>query len=437
MSIYMKRLFIVLAAAAVLSACDLFFDPIVLDPIDISSPEPTETLTKVTLSEEQQTYMNAGNAFAFNCLEQLYDGNTVIFSPLSLQFALAMAVNGASGETAEEITKALGYGTDVKALNRYCNLLLNQLPALDKNVALKLTDAMMVLEDFPCQKDFTKILNEQYYAPIEYFSPATKKEIIDRINEWASRNTNGFIKPFLNEGDITDDFVAAILNALYFKAKWSEGGNGPMFMEENTLKNQDFIQDNNGGKKKVDMMRTSDYLPYAQRNGYKAVSIPYGNGSFAMYLLLPDKSGVNGAAELVKQLSKESWKDITSSLSTGYLVHLKMPKFEAENKLALVETMQTLGIERAFVGGVAQFDSMFDVTGWDFWISNILQKARISVAEWGTEAAAVTAIIMDKATSVGPGQIKEVTFTADHPFVYVIAERSSGAILFEGVFAGC
>lgn len=432
----MKRLFMALALAAAITACNYDTIQFVTDPIDITTPDPSGNLTKVTLTEEQQAYMNAGNAFAFNCLAQLYQDQTIIFSPLSLQFALAMAVNGASGETAAEITETLGYGTDVKALNTYCNLLLNQLPALDQDVTLKLTDAMMVLEDFPCQKDFTKVLNEQYYAPIEYFSPTNKQEIVARINEWASRNTNGLIKPFLNDNDITEDFVAAILNALYFKACWSGGKSDPMFLEDVTAKNETFFLDNNRGKKIVDLMRTYRCLPYAKRNGYSVVSVPYSNGSYSMYLLLPADKGKNGAADLVQKLKNEKWEDIIASLNPDFMVNLWMPKFEVESRFSLVETMQELGIKRAFIGGAAQFDSMFDVTGWDFFISNIIQKAKISVAEWGTEAAAVTAIIMDKATSVGPGQTKEVEFKADHPFVYVIAERTSGAILFEGVYDG-
>lgn len=433
----MKRIFIVLAAAAALTACDGVIVQDVKEPIDITSPEPSGYLTKVTLTKEQQEYLNAGNAFAFDCLAQLYQDQTIIFSPLSLQFALAMAVNGASGETAAEITRTLGYGTDVTALNTYCNLLLNQLPSLDKDVTLKLTDAMLALQDFPCQKDFTKVLNEQYYAPIEYFSPVSKQETVDRINEWASRNTNGLIKPFLSTDDITDDFVAAILNALYFKARWSGGESDPMFREEATAKNEEFVLDNSKGKKKVDYMRTYRNFPFAKRNGYSVVAVPYANQYYSMYLLLPVDKGKSGAADLVKKLKGERWEDITASLTMDYMVNLRMPKFEAENKFVLVEAMKALGINRAFIAGAAQFDSMFDVAGWDFYISNIIQKAKISVAEWGTEAAAVTAVIMAKDGSAGPGQVQEVEFNADHPFVYVIAERTSGAILFEGVYDGC
>lgn len=430
----MKRLIFVLALVA-LASCDISLN--VDNPIDISSPDPVANLTKVTLTKEQQAYVNSGNAFAFNCLSDLCKGGTdnLIFSPLSLQYALAMTVNGASGQTAEEIIATLGYGTDLNALNTYCNLLLNQLPALDKDVTLKLTDAMLALKDFPVQDGFKKVMNETYYAPVEYIDPANVQEIVDRINEWAARNTNGLIKPFLSKDDISDDFVAAIMNALYFKAKWAEGEHGAMFFEDATMKNETFYKDG-GGKAKADMMRTSQNLPYAKRNGYSVVAIPYAGGNFAMYILLPDEKGKDGASKLVKQLVSENWAEIMNSMNNHTLINLRLPKFECESKFGLVETMTNLGIKKAFIPQVAEFDSMFiPHDGYYFWISNIIQKAKISVAEWGTEAAAVTAVIMDKASAM-PAIPKIVDFFADHPFVYVIAERTSGAILFEGVYAG-
>lgn len=432
----MKLIAKLTAAAALTAACGL--NPIVLDPIDVNPPEPAATVTKVDLTAEQQGYVKSGNELAFNCLAELCKNGTqsMIFSPLSLQFALAMAVNGASGETAAEITKALGYGTDMQALNAYCKILLDQLPALDKDVTVKLTDAMIALEDFPVQDSFKKVMNDNYYAPVEYVNPANVQEIVNRINEWAARNTNNLIKPFLSKEDISEDFVAAILNALYFKAKWADEGGDPRFMEDATMKYQEFYPDNGGKKQTVDLMRTSGALPYAKRKGYSVVAIPYSGYNFFMYVLLPDEKGKDGAADLVKQLKSEKWEDITASLTTDYTVNLRFPKFESESKFYLVDTMQALGIRRAFISELAEFDRMFvPRDNYTFYISNIIQKAKIKVAEWGTEAAAVTAVIMDKATAM-PGELKKVDFFADHPFVYVIAEKTSGTILFEGVYAG-
>ena len=120
------------------------------------------------------------------------------------------------------------------------------------------------------------------------------------------------------------------------------------------------------------------------------------------------------------------------------LITFKLPKFEIENKIYLKETLDALGVKKAFKGGDAQFDRMFEPNpGWYYWIEKVIQKAKINVTEWGTEAAAVTVVEMDGATEAGPGQEpKRINFFADHPFVYVIGEATSGAILFEGVYSG-
>ena len=118
---------------------------------------------------------------------------------------------------------------------------------------------------------------------------------------------------------------------------------------------------------------------------------------------------------------------------------MKLPKFEVENKFNLNEALNALGMKRPFVPGQAQFDQMFQPKEQhcDYWISKVIQKARIAVDEWGTEAAAVTVVEMDVDTSVDPGdEPKRVYFYADHPFVFLIGEATSGTILFEGTYTG-
>ncbi|MBR3074942.1 MAG: serpin family protein [Bacteroidales bacterium] len=429
----MKRIVLFVAAALLLAACD---GKMIMKSINISAPEPKEAITKVSLSDTQKDYVNSGNAFAFKCLDILYRENrqSVIFSPLSLQLALAMTVNGASGNTAEEIINTIGYGSDIDDMNEYCHKLITQLPAVDKAVNVKITDAMLIRNEFKAQDSFKDILNNSFYAPLEYFTFKNKKDVAERINKWAYNNTNGFIRNLLSPDDIDDEFVAAIMNALYFKAKWAGSDYEPMFTEEGTMKKQPFYLDD-GGKVTADLMRSTDHFPYARRDGYQVVSIPYSNGHYAMYVLLPDEKGSNGVEKLVSKLADESWSDICSSLNTEAKVYLRLPKFESENKFCLNQALQQLGINLAF-GNQAEFDRMFDARNWNFWIGAIFQKARIAVTEWGTEAAAVTVVLMDGATATLPRPVPEVYFYADHPFVYVIAEKTSGTILFEGVFNG-
>jgi len=430
-----KILLVLFIAALSLAACEKKDVPQVKDPIDIVSPSPKDPITKVTLSEEQKGYVGAGNAFAINSLKLLYEQEkaSVIYSPLSLQYALAITANGASGETASEIISTLGYGEDQKALNDYCNLLLNQLPALDKEVELKLTDAVIVNKEFRVQDAFRNIAEKVYYAPVEYIDATNRKVVVDRINEWAYRSTNGFIFPFLDESDIIDNFAAAILYALYFKAKWSEESGKPMFNSDDIEKSKPFYLDG-GGTRKVDYMVASRNFRYGKIGKNGIVELPYANGKFAMYIILPDIKGGNGLESLLSSLTQKSWSEALSSMSSDALVHLRFPKFETENKYELTDMLNALGIRRAFDPSKAEFDQLLDHSFIkDFFIGSVIQKARINVTEWGTEAAAVTAVQIGFTSF--PGQPdKAIEFFVDHPFVYSIVEKSSGVMLFAGVY---
>jgi len=428
-------LFIFIAALG-FSACEKSDVPRVKNPIEIDFPTSTTPITKVTLSEEQKSYVNSGNAFALKSLRSLYEKekNSIIYSPLSLQFALAITANGASGETASEIIGTLGYGEDQEALNKYCNLLLNQLPALDKDVELKLTDAVIINEEFRAQDAFRKTAEKMYYAPVEYVNASNPKVVVDRINEWAYRSTNGFIFPFLQESDIKRDFVAAILNALYFKARWSGNRDIPMFNSELTKKSQPFYLDG-GGESKVDYMVTSRHFRHGRVGNNGILELPYAGGKFAMYIILPDIKGGNGLEQLFSYITSEKLSEAISSISTTEaMVHLNLPKFEVENKYELTDMLKALGIRRAF-NNDAQFDKLlYHPEIKNFNIGSVIQKARISVAEQGTEAAASTAVMIERTSSAG--QPKMIEFFADHPFVYTIVEKSSGVMLFAGVYDG-
>lgn len=401
----------------------------VKDPIIISSPSPTEQITKVTLSDMQSGYVEAGNTMSFKFLKEIYCGENLICSPLSLQYAIAMAANGASGETLQEIIDFLGYGEEgIDALNEYSKTLLEQLPAVDLDVTLKVTDALLVNDDFPLLPSFKKTVEESFYAAVDNMDFSDPQQIAARINEWAKRNTNGFIDKVIEPSEISADAVAYIMNALYFKAKWAGDEYSPMFREEGT-KSENFTL-NDGKTTKAAMMRNTRYHEYAEMDGYKVLVLPYANRKFNMYILLPDENNIEG---LIEKLQTSSWTDILANLKQDAEVHVKLPKFNIENKHNLNDALNGLGVRKAFEPASAEFNGMFTPKDdYYYWISKVIQKSRISVSEWGTEAGSVTVVEMDGATDAGPGP-KEVYFYADHPFVFIIGEETSGTILFEGV----
>ena len=404
------------------------------EPITITSPAPTEQITKVSLSDTQKRYVQAGNAMAFRFLRQIYNGENLICSTLSLQYALAMTANGASGETLQEIIDFLGYGSEgIDTLNQYSKILLEQLPAVDLDVTLKVTDALLVNEQFPLLPTFKKTVEDYYYAAVDNMSFTDPAQVAARINDWAYRNTNGFIDKLLEPGELSPDAVAYLMNALYFKAKWAGNEYDPMFREYATIDDRFTLAD--GSSKTVKMMRNVRYHSYAEMEGFKVLALPYANYKYYMYILLPDENNLDG---LLEKLQTVSWSDIQSSFKIDAEVSLKLPKFDIENKFNLKDALQALGVKKAFNAGAAEFNGMFEPKpGYYYWIEKVIQKARIAVAEWGTEAAAVTVVEMLGESAPGPGkEPKRINFVADHPFVYLIGESTSGTILFEGVYSG-
>ena len=427
----MNKLLIPLIGLMALVSCNK--QTTVKDPITAETPTPTEQITKVSLTETEKGYMKAGNAMAFRFLDKMYEGTNLIVSPLSLQYALAMTANGASGETLQEIVDFLGYGEDgIEALNAYSKKLIEELPAVDLNVSLKLTDAILANDQFPLLPAFKQTVESNYYAAVESMPFTNPDYTAARINEWASRSTNGFIDKVLEPSELSPDAVAYIMNALYFKAKWAGSDYDPMFSEHSTWEEEFTLSD--GTKKKMDMLHTVEYFRYAVRDGYKLVAIPYANYKYFMYILLPDGNDVK---PLLEKLKTTPWSEVTGGLLDDAEVHLRFPKFSIENKLYLKEALEDMGVKKAFGRG-ASFDRMFEPRpGWYYWIEKVIQKAKIDVTEWGTEAAAVTIVEMVAESAMPIEDLpKRIDFIADHPFVYVIGEATSGAILFEGVYSG-
>ena len=423
------RIFGFIAGFICLASCSDIDWVRVKNPITISSPSPTEQISKVSLTATQAGYVEAGNNMAFRLLAEMYDEENLVCSPLSLQYALAMTANGASGETLQEIIDFLGYGEEgIDALNEYSRILLEQLPAVDLDVNLKVTDALLVNDKFPLLPSFKKTVEENYYAAVDNMDFSDPNQIAARINEWAKTNTNGFIDKVIEPSEISDDAVAYIMNALYFKAKWAGSKYEPMFREEGT-RSEDFHL-NDGKTVKAKMMRNTRYHEYAEMDGYKVLVLPYANGKFNMYVLLPDENDIEG---MIEKLQTTSWSEIRANLKHDAEVHVKLPKFDIENKYNLNDALEALGVKKAFKAGVAEFDGMFQPKpGYYYWISKVIQKSRIAVSEWGTEAGSVTVVVMDGAADADP-EPKQVYFYADHPFVFVIGEETSGTILFEGV----
>ena len=405
---------ILMVAATLLSACGL-------EEGGGNGKTPKERedipLTKV----QQQIGYNA-NSFTFDFLEAACakeaEGTNLFLSPFSIQMALAKTAAGAAGDTQQEMYSALGFdnftGEDVSGFYR---TLIPALQGVDNTTAFEIANSFWSKDCIVIKDDYKNDIRGSFFAEVRTL-PGDVKTATNQINGWCNDKTHGMIPKIVDE--VPESTVVALMNAIYFKGIWED----PFDKDMNT---QDKFTCRDGNKVTTTFMHnTFDNARVYNDEYVEAMSVPYGNGAFAMTIVVP-RTGVT-PEKVLAGLDADTWADYRNGGKT-YHTYFSMPKFEEEyaaEKLC-IDILQEMGMKKAFTSA-ADFSAMSNTP---LCIDEIRHKAKIKVDEEGTEAAAVTYIGM-RETSVGPGG-NIFYFKADRPFVYFISERSTGAILCAGV----
>jgi len=400
-----------LAALFLLPSCDVSLDPVELEPA-----------RPLSLSTKQQAYVAGGNSFAFHFLDRMEAeaGKDYVISPLSMQFLLGMLLDGAKGETAAQICSTLGYGSgETELVDEYCRSMLSQLPNMDKRTRLELANAIFVDEGYPLTDAYMSSVRKYYDAEVANLDFADIHGSANKINKWCSDHTEGLVPKILDETD--PDMLAYLLNALYFKSQWRHSFNPASTVAES-------FTHADGSTSKLKMMKQYETFDYTETESFQAVSLPYGNGAFLMTVLLP--KGKEGTSAVTAYFRKTSWDNFRYSMYPCS-VDLWLPRFETSFGMKLNDLLSAMGMPLAF-DPKADFSAM---SAYALCLSFVRQDAVIKVDEEGTEAAAISSAAMMKNTSVG-SDAPPVIFHANRPFVYLISESSSGAILFAGRFSG-
>lgn len=400
---------------------------------DLSLPQSSGVVTKVSLTSEQIEFVHNGNQLAFRLLDSVYDGSSVFFSPLGVQISLGIAMNGASDVAVNEISEVLGYGKGGKEeVNLFFRTLMEQLPFVDSKVTLRIVNAIIANTSLSFNEAFKLALATNYYAPAQEFSFANQSNTLDLLNSWASRNTDGKINPLLSS--ISDDAGAFLLNALYFKAPWKMSNSKPLFNPDLTKKNIFYSFD---GEYTLPFMAASDKLPYADMGNYTMLSIPFSKSKFCMTIILPKDESEDSLNDIIHSMTINDWRTTFTSLKDNKVV-LMMPKYRIEGDYDFKSSLQELCVKEIFSGNSISrmFVDLESKAFTDIQINSFKQKTCLQVEEWGTEASAVTYSEMDESSDSGDEGHKPIMFIANHPFVFLITEKQSGIILFEGVFTG-
>ncbi len=365
--------------------------------------------------------VKGNDAFAFDLYGQLAkkDGN-LFFSPYSISTALAMTYGGARGQTAVDMAKTLHFTLSPDELHAAYGKLRHQInDGKDRKYQLYTVNRLWGQRDYQFQPAFLNLTRDHYGAGLEEVDfVGARAQARKTINDWVAKQTQDKIKDLVPAKALSVDTRLVLTNAIYFKAAWSR-----IFHDGATQKGKFHLN----GKDTVTapFMHKDEHLPYFANDQFQAVSVPYENGQLNLVVLLPRSA--NGLRDLEKQLSAARLAEWRGKMKWTN-VRLALPKFKFTSTFNLNEVLSDLGMANAF-SDKADFSGM--TTQNKLHISNVIHKAFIDVHEKGTEAAAATAVVMDKeASAVQPTPPQP--FRADRPFVFLIQEARTGSILFAG-----
>ncbi len=378
-----------------------------------------EAATWRDLNMVEKKLVQSSNRFGFRLFSKINESHSdqnIFVSPLSVSFALGMTLQGARNETYEAIRTALDLdGLTQEEINGNYRGLLQLLSGLDRKVIFEIANSIWYRNSLSVQQTFIQD-NQTYFdaeiTAMDFDDPVS----IERINRWVADKTHDKIKNIVDRLD--PNLVMLLINAIYFKGTWTYE-----FGKEDT--HDDVFVDKDGKPSACRMMLQSGEFSYLHTDHFQAIELPYGDGDFSMTLLLPhERTDID---RFIGTLDEEALQLIIGRFqpSSGTI---EVPKLKLELKYSLNEILMALGMEPAFVPGVADFTGIDSMNGKELFISEVNHKTFVHVDEEGTEAAAVTSVSVG-VTSVGGGGFH---FRADRPFVFLIRETRSQSVLFIG-----
>lgn len=367
---------------------------------------------------------DAINAFGLALYARLaQEPGNIMVSPASIAIALSMARAGARGATADEMDRVLhDLGSDeyADAINALDAALASRsgtfkdLGGADQEVTLRIANALFPQRGMALDPGFLDAMAARFGAGAWLVDYATDPEAARlAINAWVAQQTEDRIPSILNPGDVTRAWRLALANAIYLRAAWERP-----FIEDLTAPAAFELAD--GSTVSVPMMRTTDDdLAYGTGDGWAAVELPYVGRDLAMLIVVPDR-----LSSIEAGLDASLYETIVRSLG-GTRVDLWLPRFDVESRADLAEVLASLGMPTAF-SDEADFSGI--TAAEVLQIASVTHQANMSVDEKGTEAAAATVVGFDT-TGGGP---EPVEFRVDRPFLVVLRDLPTGAIVFMG-----
>ena len=365
----------------------------------------------IEVSEGTDTY-----DFALDLLSENAGEKNALVSPLSVLSALALAENGADGETLAQMEQATNMEADE------LTDLLQAYGALSSDGPLSVANSVWLRDsdDLTVKDDFLATCGERLGAQV--FSAPFDDSTVNDVNAWVSEKTNEMIPEMLSQ--ISDDAQVLLVNALAFEGGWED----PF---DSALVSPDTFTCEDGTERDVTMMHSVEgsYLEGALATGFIK---PYEGYDYAFVGLLPAE-GVS-VEELLASLDGDALEELLTPVE-GAGAEIGLPKFTASYEAELADALRSLGMTDAFDAELADFSRMGTSERGPLYVGSVLHKTFIDVNEEGTRAAAATTVTMDSAAAPdSPIEYHEVIL--DRPFVYLIVDLRCDLPVFIGTYLG-
>uniref|UniRef100_A0A7N0ZWH9 Serpin domain-containing protein n=1 Tax=Kalanchoe fedtschenkoi TaxID=63787 RepID=A0A7N0ZWH9_KALFE len=358
-------------------------------------------------------------------------GENFVYSPVSIQVVLSLIAAGSKGRALDELLSFLkSKSTD--DLGTYVSHVMDFLladGAGNGGPKLAVANGVWVDESLKLKTKFEQVVSGVHKAAARQVDFQTKHvEVTREVNSWVDEKTRGLIKHILPAGSVNHMTRLILTNAIYFKGSWTRK------FDASATRDHDFHL-LTGGAVRAPFMTSREKQYVAEFDGFKVLELRYKQGGdnrqFSMYIFLPDAK--DGLPALTEKLGSGSdFLDEHTPTSEVPLRQFLVPKFKISFGFEASEVLRGLGIVSPFTD-LECLSEMVDestTSGQELYVSSIFHKSFIEVNEEGTEAAAVTTLC---GVGSAPGSRRMPTeFVADHPFLFVIRENMTRAVLFIG-----
>jgi len=339
-------------------------------------------------------------------------------SPVSIALGLALLESGADGKTRQELKRSLleisSSTEDVLAVYRQ---LEDQLKIDDGKTKLTLANGLFQDKELKLNDQFVQTLKQCYHVDQQQLDFKNQlDQSRQKINQFVAQKTSQKITELFKRDDLKSQDRLVLANAVYFKAAWKTS-----FNKQQTKQDTFYRNGKDQDKQQVPFMQQEINLRHVTQQDLDALELPYEHPQLAMYVVLPKAR--DGLRDLEKKLTGKQLRDIISRLQQKQ-VKVQLPKFQVRSPVDLKTTLSKMGLDALF-GNSADFSRMSDTP---LKVDGGVHEAFINTDENGTEGAAATGYSIENRMVVLPSQ----EFKADHPFLYTVVHKQTGAIVFLG-----